>query len=781
MAKSVLVKMPAVKPSLEWLGSETRISPPAGIEGKAIGIQMWVELPSELVVGCVMNDAEDMPSFASTLLDAMRHPKVGKARKPTTIRIQDPRLARQVQDAVHGDIPVVVAPTPELDTVMDMLMARLDGDDDLDEDGAFADDVSPEAMGDLFRAAHALYSIAPWKTIGDHQLIRLDVPDLGIHNSCISIMGNAEEVHGFVIFPSIEAYDRFTEFDHTHEDGFGTDWLSLEYDAKSVVSKARRDQAAQHGWSVAGPDAWPFPSHYLPDGQSERAEPRDLELLTRTAFALISFLVRNGTRIFEDDGEPTSQSFTDAKNKSVRLTYPAESASRFDFDEVPGQPAPHVEKAGRNDPCPCGSGKKYKKCCLNKTTSSPTNSKAHAPADTHRMDQELVDRIMQHVSRTTDMDLRRPFQDFKSPEKSAELAIPYAVYCFSASDKTPVDVFIEHKGRNLSPRERGWLEAQQRSWLGLWEAQEVHAGVGLTAIDLLSGETRQIIEKLGTASIHARDTLLARVVDFEGVSLFCGMFPRALPPGVANSVVEKARKHLRLKKAIPIARLQDYALNRKLVQWWEQAVDELDAAARRPRKLANTDGDPFLVTYDRFPFEASQRQEIESRMAQMYGADAGDEEYVFSRINPPGSVLPSTIMATVRFDGATLLAETNSIKRADDLRRKIQKACGALLREPSRSHEDPFQGRPEPKEESIPEDVRMEVLRDFKTRHYAAWLDQPIPALDGQTPREASCAAKGRQRLNVLLKDIENSEQRLPLAERFDFATIRRELGLLER
>jgi uncharacterized protein YecA (UPF0149 family) len=23
-------------------------------------------------------------------------------------------------------------------------------------------------------------------------------------------------------------------------------------------------------------------------------------------------------------------------------------------------------KIGRNDPCPCGSGKKYKKCCMNK-------------------------------------------------------------------------------------------------------------------------------------------------------------------------------------------------------------------------------------------------------------------------------------------------------------------------------------------------------------------------------------------------------------------------------
>ncbi|WP_257791156.1 SEC-C metal-binding domain-containing protein [Salicibibacter kimchii] len=26
-------------------------------------------------------------------------------------------------------------------------------------------------------------------------------------------------------------------------------------------------------------------------------------------------------------------------------------------------PAKKVEKVGRNEPCPCGSGKKYKKCC----------------------------------------------------------------------------------------------------------------------------------------------------------------------------------------------------------------------------------------------------------------------------------------------------------------------------------------------------------------------------------------------------------------------------------
>jgi preprotein translocase subunit SecA len=26
------------------------------------------------------------------------------------------------------------------------------------------------------------------------------------------------------------------------------------------------------------------------------------------------------------------------------------------------------EKTGRNDPCPCGKGKKYKVCCMNKQT-----------------------------------------------------------------------------------------------------------------------------------------------------------------------------------------------------------------------------------------------------------------------------------------------------------------------------------------------------------------------------------------------------------------------------
>ena len=43
-------------------------------------------------------------------------------------------------------------------------------------------------------------------------------------------------------------------------------------------------------------------------------------------------------------------------------------------DELPQPYVHHEKKFGRNDPCPCGSGKKYKKCCLHKKPFDPMNN-----------------------------------------------------------------------------------------------------------------------------------------------------------------------------------------------------------------------------------------------------------------------------------------------------------------------------------------------------------------------------------------------------------------------
>jgi hypothetical protein len=45
------------------------------------------------------------------------------------------------------------------------------------------------------------------------------------------------------------------------------------------------------------------------------------------------------------------------------MTPPQLPAPDADSDDVAPQPYVREPKVGRNDPCPCGSGKKYKKCC----------------------------------------------------------------------------------------------------------------------------------------------------------------------------------------------------------------------------------------------------------------------------------------------------------------------------------------------------------------------------------------------------------------------------------
>lgn len=53
-----------------------------------------------------------------------------------------------------------------------------------------------------------------------------------------------------------------------------------------------------------------------------------------------------------------------------------------------------------------------------------------------------------------------------------------------------------------------------------------------------------------------------------------------------------------------------------------------------------------------------------------------------------------------------------------------------------------------------------------------------MPALGGKSPREALGTAKGRAAVELLLKQMENSEKRSSPEAPFDFAPIRRELGL---
>ena len=66
----------------------------------------------------------------------------------------------------------------------------------------------------------------------------------------------------------------------------------------------------------------------------------------------------------------------------------------------------------------------------------------------------------------------------------------------------------------------------------------------------------------------------------------------------------------------------------------------------------------------------------------------------------------------------------------------------------------------------------------FKQRHYESWPDEPIPALNDETPRAAVRSKAGRSQVTALINHIEFHESAEPEGVRFDVSVLRGELKL---
>jgi hypothetical protein len=82
-----------------------------------------------------------------------------------------------------------------------------------------------------------------------------------------------------------------------------------------------------------------------------------------------------------------------------------------------------------------------------------------------------------------------------------------------------------------------------------------------------------------------------------------------------------------------------------------------------------------------------------------------------------------------------------------------------------------------PGKEPVPPEA-LEAMRAFRERHLHDWVDESIPALGGLTPRQAATTARGRKQLALLLKELDQTELRLPEEERIDLQWLREALGV---
>lgn len=80
--------------------------------------------------------------------------------------------------------------------------------------------------------------------------------------------------------------------------------------------------------------------------------------------------------MFNYDDDKEFCAYTDIHNDFIKLgMFEKEKKENLSYEKFKRKHAYPIKKIkiGRNDPCPCGSGKKYKKCCMNKSKSEIDN------------------------------------------------------------------------------------------------------------------------------------------------------------------------------------------------------------------------------------------------------------------------------------------------------------------------------------------------------------------------------------------------------------------------
>ncbi len=453
---------------------------------------------------------------------------------------------------------------------------------------------------------------------------------------------------------------------------------------------------------------------------------------------------------------------------------------------------------GRNDPCPCGSGKKYKKC-HGVSTIAPAGHPDVARANEYKaLDSELHPRLLRfavlHFGKGWLAEAMEHYASARNvSENELPLAIPWAMHFRQNEDgQTLASMWAQSRAGRLSERDRNLINGYASGWLSIWEVTRVEPGVGVALVDQLTREERFVHDVSSSGILEVHHTILAIIVDCEEISFFGGVHPQPLPPRYAFDALRESRKscHVRTRSVKPET-LRDNEIQLDLIEIWTEVVDGMLNSP--PPTLTNTDGEPFSFTRDDFEMTAPL-DDVVKRLGTVAGAQepekaGGETMIVYTKSgNARNPSWDNTILGRVIVARGRVRVETNSLRRADALRAAIEANLGDMIRhrlreETNTAHllEEMAAGGSTSvgsgREEAQPPEV-VAMLRQFREKHMHGWIDESIPALDGLTPREAARIPRALEKLEVLIKELELSESRVPAAEQIDLSWLRIELGL---
>jgi len=450
---------------------------------------------------------------------------------------------------------------------------------------------------------------------------------------------------------------------------------------------------------------------------------------------------------------------------------------------------------GRNEPCPCGSGRKYKHCCLRVAEVIPDEERHW----------RRVRRALEPLSRELTREARRHFGEVGLEEAWAEFFLFDAAGPFdpeshfvplffswflhdwqpdphgsglpaAVHDTTVAGAFLARTGHRLDPIARRYVEACIAAPFSFHEVLDCRPGTGFRLRDVMLGTEADVSERTASKSARVGDCLFAKLVSIDSLVLIEGVGPTAIPPAHKPALIE-LRRTLGTEQSL------------FGTETLRESADELrglylgiDAALHRVPELRNTDGDPLEMYTLIFDLDAPEA--ALERLEDLGGGFSTPEverdaagkllraEITWARAgNKVNKEWDNTTLGALRIEGPRLSAEVNSARRAAVLRKLIEKRLGdsahvrpsvvqsmqSLLEREGAQRE-----LHQHEQAEFAADPEIEAaMRGVMRRHYRSWVDQKLPVLGNRTPRKAVRDPDGREAVEALVAQIERDAARM--------------------
>ncbi len=480
-------------------------------------------------------------------------------------------------------------------------------------------------------------------------------------------------------------------------------------------------------------------------------------------------------------------------------------------------------KPGRNEPCLCGSGRKYKHCCLPQENAAVADlheqtwrrvrdaidgyavpmlrftAEAYGPGAIH---QAWLEFTIGRRDRLIESDR------FGPGDPHTELFFPWFFHKWSPRAQKgdrmpdaafdgvpPTRAYLIRRGGRLDSLLKRYLEACLAASFCFYEIRACEPGTGFMAGDIFAGTELKVRERTASATLRNGDIVFGQIVEVCGIAMVEAVSPFSFPPLYKTHLIKVRRcEELRGHRDLALRGI-----------YFSLAESYLHPA---PPKLHNTDGDPleprtlyFDIDSAQGAFDALSALALGSTREELLGdakLDAAgtvlEASFPWIRRNdlkePKHASLETLVLGHLRIEDRKLTVAVNSAARARVFKALIQTMpLNARYR---RTRKQPLEIPPVPAGTGVKltplnaqadelmehPDVRAR-LDELQRRHYESWPEIRVPALNNKTALEAIQDPDGREMVDALITQFERDAARMPVPPNPEvFIALRRRLGL---